>query len=412
MSAHAPIHIVGLGTVSSLGSDLESVLEHLHRGEPPARPMDRSGGWHRARGARLAARMEEPESAWRPAGVAMRRFSRPSRFAVAAAVRALPCRAAAGESEGHDPHLGVSMATMFGPSLFTQTIMDQTLDHGPRAVSPSLFTECVANAAAAQVSLVMRARGPNLTLLAREAGPACAVIQAMDLLRRGRATRMLAGVAEEITPFLHSQLDRFGALARPAAGRPERASPFARHRNGVLAAEGATLLLMERGANKPTEGRRPLAMILGGRMAFDPTATRSGWGTGGESLGGALAGLLEQCQLTPDSVDLIVSGAGGSRHGDRLEAKILRHVWRRRSLPPVLVPKAVTGEFGGAFLAAAVLAAAGRYHGAQRQDFEPDPEIGLSPYFGPPLPPPRRTLITMPASGGPYGWLILQRPTA
>lgn len=145
-------------------------------------------------------------------------------------------------------------------------------------------------------------------------------------------------------------------------------------------------------------------------MAFDPTATRSGWGTGSKSLGGALSRLLSRCHLSPGSIDLIVSGAGGSRHGDRLEANILKHVWQHSELPPVFVPKAVTGEFGGAFLAAAVLAAAGLYRGTTYQAFEPDPEIGLSPYFGPPLPPPRRTLITMPASGGPYGWLILQRP--
>jgi hypothetical protein len=72
----------------------------------------------------------------------------------------------------------------------------------------------------------------------------------------------------------------------------------------------------------------------------------------------------------------------------------------------------MTGEFGGAFLAAAVLAAAGIYHGTPAPDFEPDPELELTPFFGPLPAPPRRTLITAPASGGPYGWLILERPAA
>ena len=372
--------------------------------------MDLANGWHQRRSARLAALLQGPESTWRPPGVAMRRLSRPSRFAVAAATRALQDRVAAAGPGDCDPCLGVSMATMFGPSLFTQTIMDQTLDHGPSAVSPSLFSECVANAAAAQVSLTMRSRGPNITLLAREAGPACAVIQAVDLLRRGRATRMLTGISDEITPFLHSRLDRFGALARSTSRLPERARPFDRRRNGVMAAEGATLLLLESATGKPADGAAPLATVIGGRMAFDPTATRSGWGTGIGTLGTALAGLLEQFHLSPDSIDLIVSGAGGSQGGDRLEAAVLRNVWGRQPLPPVLAPKAVTGEFGGAFLAAAVLAAAGLYRGTPAGDFEPDPELGLMPFSGPLPAPPRRTLITAPASGGPYGWLILERP--
>jgi 3-oxoacyl-[acyl-carrier-protein] synthase II len=407
-----PIPITGLGVVSALGSTPDELLRHLHTGEVPAHPVQLSTIWSQRRSARLAALLEGPEKSWGPPGVGMRRLSRPSRFAVAAAARAMPERASPAAVTEDDESLGVSMSTMFGPSLFTQTIMDQTLDQGPSAVSPSLFTECVANAPAAQISLLLRSRGPNVTLLSREAGPACAVIQALEQLRKGRATRMLAGMVDEITPFLHSRLDRFGALARASTGRPERARPFDRRRDGVLAAEGATVLLLGSDPQRDSDAANPMALVTGGRMAFDPTASRSGWGSGVEPLAAALSGLLEQCRLSPGSIDLIVSGAGGSRGGDRLDAGILKRVWGGQPLPPLLAPKSVTGEFGGAFLAAAVLAAAGIYRGTPVGDFEPDPELEVEPYSGPPLSPPRRTLITLPASGGPYGWLILERPAA
>jgi 3-oxoacyl-[acyl-carrier-protein] synthase II len=408
----AAIPISGLGVISALGTTQDQVLESLHSGEVTSRLVDDSRGWHRPRGSCRAALVEGPDSNWKPPGVVMRRLSRPSRCAVAAAFGALHHDPAAGTSWTPDPALGVSMATMFGPSLFTEKIMEQTLDHGPGAVSPSLFTECVANAAAAQISLKTLARGPNLTMVAREAGPACAIIQAVDLLRRGKARRMFAGIAEEITPFLHSRLDRMGALARPEEDLSEAARPFDRRRNGVLAAEGATVLLLESPEVEAASGKQPLARILGGSMAFDATASRSGWGHGIDNLAAALTRMLDKCQVSLDSIDLIVSGAGGSKQGDRLEAGVLKRVWGSLPLPAIIAPKAITGEFGGAFLAASVLAAAGLYRGTPGTGFQPDPELGLTLHTGASLEPPHRTLITAPASGGTYGWLILERPSS
>lgn len=410
MSAQAPIFITGLGVVSALGCHTDPFIQSLKNGERSAQPVDRNGGWHGRHSSRLAAFVTENERSWRPSGIAMRRFSRPSRFAVAAAVQAISGATDFQKPAVDDPHLGISMSTFFGPSLFTQNIMDQTLNSGPAAVSPSLFTECVANAAAAQVSLALRARGPQLTMLSREAGPASAVIQAVNILRHGQARRMLAGTAEEMTPFVHAQLDRFRSLARPVGDLAEAARPFDRRRNGLLAAEGAGIILMEAPSASGSGGTRPLAKVIGGRMAFDPTSTPSGWGTGSEALADALSGLLEQSQLGPEGIDLIVSGAAGSRQGDRLEAEILHRVWRHASLPPVLAPKAQTGDFGGGFLAAAILAAAGKYRGQPAGDFQMDPELRMPVLQGTLSTAPRRTLITAPASGGPYGWLILENP--
>ena len=51
-------------------------------------------------------------------------------------------------------------------------------------------------------------------------------------------------------------------------------------------------------------------------------------------------------------------------------------------MPPVLAPKGVTGEYGGPFLAAAVLAAGGRIGRGTAGFDEPDPELGIVPHDG------------------------------
>ena len=108
-------------------------------------------------------------------------------------------------------------------------------------------------------------------------------------------------------------------------------------------------------------------------------------------------------------IDMIVSGASGSRAGDRLEAATLRAAWGGQELPPVIAPKAITGEYGGTFLGAALLAARGKPVNSGKFFEEPDPELDLTPYTGPPL-APRRILVSSLASGGCGNWLVLERP--
>jgi hypothetical protein len=89
---------------------------------------------------------------------------------------------------------------------------------------------------------------------------------------------------------------------------------------------------------------------------------------------------------------------------------VLRAAWGGAPLPPIAAPKAVTGEYGGGLLGAAVLAAAGSPPGPTPGFAEPDPELGVAPHDGSPLPPPSTVLVTSLAAGGAAAWLVLGRP--
>jgi 3-oxoacyl-[acyl-carrier-protein] synthase II len=202
-----------------------------------------------------------------------------------------------------------------------------------------------------------------------------------------------------------------GAGAAPdRPGSPEAARPFDRRRNGFVMADGAAVLVLEPAAAAGARGARVLARVRAWGGGFDATAGRSGWGTGAEALAAELRAVLDRAGLAPGGIDRIVSGASGAVAGDRLEAAVLRRVWAGRPLPPVLAPKAVTGEYAGGFLAAAVLAAAGRPFGPTAGFAEPDPELGVVPHDGAPLPAPRRLLVTSLAAGGSAAWLVLEAP--
>ena len=404
----------GVGLVSAFGCGTEGLEAALAEGATLLQEVERPAGYHRdapdsARRALLAGSVSLAE--WlKPAEA--RRMSPPSKFAVAAARQAL-ARAGLGPESGlaQEPATAVVISTAFGPSSYTERLLEQVFREGPEAASPFLFTECVANAPAAQIAIVTGARGANLTVVQREAGPLAAFARGAAEIASGRARRALVGAVEEITPLVHSLLDRFGAISRGgASGRAEdeAARPFDRDRDGFLASEGAAVIVLEREEDALARGARPLAKITAWSNAFDPTATATEWGTGAEGLARRLGKLLDRSGGV-SSIDRIVSGASGSRRGDALEARTLRQVWSRSGLPlpPLLAPKAVAGEYAGCFLAAMLLAAEGLAFGPTAGFREADPELGVIPYDGRALPRPRRLLATSLAAGGAACWVVL-----
>lgn len=113
-------------------------------------------------------------------------------------------------------------------------------------------------------------------------------------------------------------------------------------------------------------------------------------------------------------VDAVVAGANGSRGGDRAEAMALRAAWGDEPLPPLLVPKGVTGEYGGGHLAAAVLAVAGGDLDWPAAGFRhADPALGVVPFSAAAaaaVPAPRVVLASALAAGGAAAALVLERP--
>lgn len=397
--------VTGLGVVGGHGCGMDELRQALESGMPRLTEVDLSAGYHRAGGARRAC-LTPPGclKEWL-SPLEGRRMSPPSKMAVAASRMALRQAGLGAEPEGIAT--AVFLSTAFGPSSYSEALVKQILFEGPEAASPFYFTESVANAPAAQIAIACGARGPSVTVCQREAGPLLAVGQGAAAVASGRARRALAGSVDEMSPLLHALLDRFGALATGEQG-DEVARPFDRRRDGFLAGEGSSVLLLESEESVVAGGARPLARVRGWGSAFDPTAPPTGWGTGHAGLARALHRSFTRAGIELSGIHCVVSGGSGSRGGDRLEARMLRAAWDGAPLPPVLAPKAVTGEYGGGHMGAAVLAVLGTPFGPTAGFREPDPELELTPHDGSPLPPLSRVLVTSVAAGGAAAWFVLE----
>ena len=178
MSTAPRVVVSGLGQVSAAGLGREAMAAALVAAQPEPVEVDLSASYHLEGGARraLLARSESEIARWVPPMEA-RRFSRPSKLAVAAARMALDDAGLAADALAGPT--AIVVATTFGPSEFTERILGQILADGPQGASPFLFTQSVANAPAAQMAMVLGARGPNVTVTQREAGPLIALGRAV-----------------------------------------------------------------------------------------------------------------------------------------------------------------------------------------------------------------------------------------
>lgn len=408
MAGRGRVVVTGLGVVAGSSSGADQLAEILRGSTMPCSEVDRSAGYHLPESARLAVLSRGLDLHTWLSPAEGRRMSSPSKLAVAAARMAVEDAGLRGAVAG--PRTTVVMSSGFAAVQCTEQLLRTVFLQGPETVSPFMFTESVANAAAAQIAIATEAQGPNLTVSQREAGILTAVGRGAAEIAEGRADCALVGGVEEMAPVLHALLDRFESLSRPGNAGGEVARPFDRRRQGFVAAEGAVVLVLEDEARARSRGATIRAGIRGFGSAFDPTAPRVGWGRGHGSLANSLRGLLARVGVSPGDVGRVVSGASGSIAGDRLEAQTLRATWNGNRLPPILAPKGVTGQYGGGFLASAVLAATDQQFGPTGGFGEPDPDLQVTPHDGSPLPAATFTLVTSLASGGSASWLVLEEP--
>jgi 3-oxoacyl-[acyl-carrier-protein] synthase II len=149
------------------------------------------------------------------------------------------------------------------------------LERGILGLSPLVFPNTVMNAMAAQVSIAVGVRGPMLTLNEVDAAGDLAVARGAALVASGRATAILAGGCDELSPILYRELSRLGTMSRRSRGL--RGPLLDRRANGTVLGEGATLLVLESAEAALERGARIYASWPDPRGAISgrpPTGSR------------------------------------------------------------------------------------------------------------------------------------------
>lgn len=247
-----------------------------------------------------------------------RRMDRLSQMIGVASTMAVADAGLAGADDAARDELAVVVGSSLGNLTEAAQFLDRVFTKGPSLANPMLFPNLVMNAAASQVAMALRWRGPNLTVSCGEISGEVAVETAVDLVRRGRCRAAVAAGGEELSEIVFQTMKGFGHLS-PRRRGVERASPFDAAANGPVLGEGAAAVVVETEESARRRGASVLARIEAIRRFSVPARSPHLWPD---------AGAVEGRLPSGAAPDVAFSGADSSPERDALEAALLS-----RSLP-------------------------------------------------------------------------------
>jgi hypothetical protein len=185
--------IQGIGAVSPAGWGVPSLRETLARAEPVgAQPLSQPGRDRSFKARRVPAPTPRPAFMADPR---LRRSPPIAQYVVASALEAL------GEDrslvvEGKI-RIGVVICTMCGCVTYSRRFYDEAL-HQPALASPMLFPETVFNAPGSHLAALLRATGPNYTVVGDHGSIGVGLSIAADWLLEEKVDACLLVGAEEL----------------------------------------------------------------------------------------------------------------------------------------------------------------------------------------------------------------------
>ncbi len=135
--------------------------------------------------------------------------------------------------------LGVIVATAFGPHVTTFDFLDDILDYGDAAVSPTTFSNSVHNAAASYIAMSLNIKGPTLTISQFRFSFQAALQLAQAWLDQGRCEYVLAGGVDQYGDVLGYVADHKLTTAKDGKIKPFTFNPTCQ-----IPGEGAAFFLL------------------------------------------------------------------------------------------------------------------------------------------------------------------------
>ena len=339
--------VTGLGIVSPMGSTVASAWDGIVNGRSGIRTvtkLDVSAFPARIGGEVVGFNAEEYMS---PKDI--RKFDPFVPFGFAAAVQAVR-DSGIQVTEENSPRIGVAIgAGIGGLSTIEENTAKWLEAKSPRKISPFFIPGSIINAAAGQVSIHYKMRGPNLALVTACTTSTHTIGIAGRCIQYGDADVMIAGGAEmAFTPLGLGSFGQAKALSL-RNDEPERASrPWDRDRDGFVMAEGAGAVALEEYEHARARGAQIYAELIGFGMSGDAhhiTAPPED----GEGARLAMANAIRDAGIPPSDIDYINAHATSTGLGDLAETvAIKRALGDHAKMVAVSSTKSMTGHLLGA----------------------------------------------------------------
>jgi len=195
---------------------------------------------------------------------------------------------------------------------------------GLEQITPLWLLKYLPNMLACHISIIHDIQGPSNTITCAEASAHLAIGEAAQVIARGDADVALAGGAEtKIHPLL---LIRQFLLHRVAVGKdnPEAACrPFDAEAQGSVHGEGAGMVVLEDIGHARKRGARILAELVGVGQSHSLHPAYERLEPDGKGLQIAIERAMEDAEIGPEDLDLVIPHGTGVPQDDRAEARAI-----------------------------------------------------------------------------------------
>ncbi|OGO18869.1 MAG: beta-ketoacyl-[acyl-carrier-protein] synthase II [Chloroflexi bacterium RBG_16_50_11] len=277
----------------------------------------------------------------------VRRMDRFAQMAVAAGFQAVKDANLTIDSSNQDD-IGVFIGSGIGglTTLFEQARV--LVEKGADRVSPFLAPMMIADIAAAQISIALGVKGPNMCMTSACSSGSDAIGLATEYIKFGNAQVMIAGGAEAIiNPLGLTAFSQLKALST-RNDTPQKASrPFDRDRDGFILAEGAVVLILESLEHARKRGAKILAEIVGYGATADSFHVTQPLESG-EGAAKAMQMAMKRGNIKPEEINYINAHGTSTQLNDTMETKAIKTAFGDYAYKvPVSSTKSMTGHLIG-----------------------------------------------------------------
>jgi 3-oxoacyl-[acyl-carrier-protein] synthase II len=230
------------------------------------------------------------------------------------------------ESQLEARDLGENFAVAFGTSM--NGLVDIALAGYEKflrreRIPPWTAREFPAQAATTHVAADVGARGPMAALASGCAAGVDAISWAAERIRFGEAVAAIAGGSETpLEPATLESFREFGMLASWHGDPANACRPFERHRTGVVVAEGAAAVALEREPDARARRAKIYARVLSVGRSMEPSPNRVE--ISGESAARSIVLALEAAGLSARDVDYVCAHGNAIPEHDVAETAALK----------------------------------------------------------------------------------------
>ena len=336
--------VTGIGIVSPIGNDAQSVADALRNGT--------SG---------LASVPEYVEKGFRSqvAGVPqidleavvdrkLKRFMGDAAAYAYVSMRDAISDAGLDEAQVRSPRTGVIAGSGGASARWQIETGDLQRTKGSRKVGAFMVPRTMCSTVSASLATAFGIQGVSYSISAACATSAHCIGAAADLIRHGAQDIVVAGGGEELHWGMSVQFDGMGALSSAYNDTPQRASrPYDENRDGFVIAAGGGMLVLEDYEHAKTRGAHIHAELTGYGVTSDGADMVAPNGEGAvRCMRMALAGFAASGEPV-GTIDYLNTHGTSTPLGDITEVQAVRDVFGD-AMPPMSSTKALTGHSLGA----------------------------------------------------------------